>query len=215
MTKYHKIQSVFKRDPETKYKTFLAEYSMPAFEYLADSMWIWTEKIEGMNMRAIWNEQNVSEFGLEPSFRFAGRTDRAQVPGDLLDTMMGLFSAEMVDAGVVDDEVIFYGEGFGGSIQRGKHEYGTEKRFVLFDISVNGRFLPFYDVINIGEACGLDVVDSKSGSLQDAIEFVRAGFPSKYGGQAEGLVLRPLVELYDQYGNRVIAKVKTRDFPNG
>jgi hypothetical protein len=30
--------------------------------------------------------------------------------------------------------------------------------------------------------------------------------------EAEGVVIRPLVDLYDSKGNRIIAKLKTRDF---
>ena len=35
MKEYHKIQTVFKRDPDTKFKTLLhGEYSLPEFEFL-------------------------------------------------------------------------------------------------------------------------------------------------------------------------------------
>ncbi len=38
MKKYHKIQSVFKRDAKNNHKTFLlGEYSRPEFEYLKDN----------------------------------------------------------------------------------------------------------------------------------------------------------------------------------
>ena len=48
MTQYHKIQSVFKRDPNTKFKTLLeGEYSIPEFEYLKDNEWVFTEKVDG------------------------------------------------------------------------------------------------------------------------------------------------------------------------
>ena len=48
MIQYHKIQTVFKRDPETKFKTLLmGEYSLPEFEYLKNNEWVFTEKIDG------------------------------------------------------------------------------------------------------------------------------------------------------------------------
>lgn len=37
---YHKIQTVFKRNPATNYKTLLMyEWSKPEFEYLAKNQW--------------------------------------------------------------------------------------------------------------------------------------------------------------------------------
>jgi hypothetical protein len=51
------------------------------------------------------------------------------------------------------------------------------------------------------------------GTLLEAIERVKEGFPSMIGqAQAEGMVLRPVVELTDRLGHRVITKVKHRDF---
>ena len=50
MKEYHKIQTVFKRDPETNHRTLLeGQYSMPEFEYLANNQWVFTEKIDGTN----------------------------------------------------------------------------------------------------------------------------------------------------------------------
>lgn len=37
MIEYPKIQSIFKRDPATKHKTFLPEYSLPELEFLKDN----------------------------------------------------------------------------------------------------------------------------------------------------------------------------------
>ncbi len=44
MVEYHKIQTVFKRDMNTKYKTLLeGEYSLPEFKYLKNNIWEYTE----------------------------------------------------------------------------------------------------------------------------------------------------------------------------
>ena len=75
--KYHKIQTVYKRDPVTKYKTLLeGEYSLPEFEYLADNEWVWTEKVDGTNIRVMWDGWKKLSFG--------GRTDNAQIPTPLV-----------------------------------------------------------------------------------------------------------------------------------
>ena len=52
MREYHKIQSLFLRDPATQHRTFLhGQWSMPEFEYLADLEWTFTEKVDGTNIR--------------------------------------------------------------------------------------------------------------------------------------------------------------------
>jgi hypothetical protein len=76
MTEYHKIQSVFKRDPETKNKRFLlGEYSLPEFEYLATLPWIGTEKVNGTNVR------------LFSDGRIAGKTDNASLHPSLISVL--------------------------------------------------------------------------------------------------------------------------------
>ena len=68
-TEYHKIQTIFKRDPKTNYKTLLmGEYSLPEFNYLANNIWQFTEKVDGTNIRIILNDEGLS---------FGGRTEKA------------------------------------------------------------------------------------------------------------------------------------------
>ena len=70
MKEYHKIQTVFKRDPDNNFKTLLmGEYSLPEFEYLKDNKWVFTEKVDGTNIRVIWDGKDIF---------FKGKTDKAQ-----------------------------------------------------------------------------------------------------------------------------------------
>ena len=51
------------------------------------------------------------------------------------------------------------------------------------------------------------------GKLQDGIEYVKTKPKSKIGtADSEGLVARPLHELKDRVGNRIIVKIKVKDF---
>ena len=67
MKEYHKIQTVYLRDPETKYKTLLVgQYAKPEFAYLANNEWVFTEKVDGTNIR----------IGLvDGEYRVGGKTD--------------------------------------------------------------------------------------------------------------------------------------------
>lgn len=45
MKEYHKIQTVFLRDPNTKFKTLLeGEFALPEFKYLANNEWVFTNQ---------------------------------------------------------------------------------------------------------------------------------------------------------------------------
>ena len=88
MTKYHKIQSVFKRDPENNHKTFLmTEWSTKEFESLQGNMWEFTEKVDGTNIRVIWDGLSLS---------FEGRNDNSQIPTPLIDTLYDLIMISTV-----------------------------------------------------------------------------------------------------------------------
>ena len=100
MHQYPKIQSVYKRDPETNFSTFLeGEYSLPEFEVLKDCEWIWTEKVDGTNIRVIYGYEPGSivlaelyQNGKGRNIYFKGRTERAVIPSFLLEALQDIFN---------------------------------------------------------------------------------------------------------------------------
>lgn len=210
MIEYHKIQSVYLRDPANRHKTFLeGQWSMPEFGYLANNEWHWTEKVDGTNVRVHWNGEKVT---------FGGRTEDAQMPLFLVRRLEELFPMikfhEHFPASEYQD-VMLYGEGYGAKIQKGGGNYKPDGvDFVLFDVQIGGTYLERHNVEDIGAQLGLRVVPVLGkGSLLDAIAMTRAGFDSTWGSfKAEGLVMRPAVELVTRRGHRIITKVKHKDF---
>ena len=94
MSEYHKIQTVYLRDPATKYKTLLlGQYAKPEFKYLESCEWRFTEKIDGMNMRVFLCADDSCGNGKSDFIRINGKTDRAQIPGDLLGNMYRTFGS--------------------------------------------------------------------------------------------------------------------------
>ena len=208
MKEYHKIQTVFKRDPDNKFKTLLfGQYAVPEFEYLEANQWRWTEKIDGTNIRV----QLTKEDGLY----FKGKTDRAQIPPFLLDKLNSIFlpKKEILD-NTFDDDVCLYGEGYGAKIQKGGGNYRQDQGFVLFDVKIGDWWLQRKDVMDIAEKLDIDIVPIIGfGTLQEMIEDAREGFKSQWGDFiAEGIVATPLVELKARNGQRVITKIKYKDF---
>lgn len=214
MTEYHKIDNVFRRDR----RGALVEdsYARPEFAYLADREWVWTEKVDGTNVRLSYDGSPTFR-GNEHTF-VAGRTDAAQLPPRLLQRLVEVMKTAPLEEvfGPRPDPVVLYGEGYGAGIQPGGDNYlrdGVD--VVLFDVKIGDWWLRRGDVEDVAAKLGVEVVPVLGrGTLTDAVELTRTGFPSpRWTGvtHAEGLVLRPAIELFDRGGRRVIAKIKHRD----
>lgn len=210
MKQYQKIQTVFKRDAQTK-KIVEGDYSLPEFEFLKDNPWVFTEKVDGTNIRVMWNGSAVV---------FGGKSDNAQIPVPLLYALQALFEGSakkqlfVEQFGSEPTEVCLYGEGYGPKIQKGGGNYGTEVSFVLFDVKVGDWWLQREDVEEIAAKFHIQIVPIiGEGTLTEAIERTRAGIQSMWGDfLAEGIVARPKTELRTRQGERIITKIKHRDF---
>lgn len=207
MEEYYKIQTVFKRDPENRYKTLLhGDYSIPEFEFLKDNEWVFTEKVDGTNIRVIYATDGIE---------FRGKTDRAQLPSELIKRLNERFLPQLktFESGFSDGGVCLYGEGYGLKIQAGG-KYRQDQDFVLFDVKIGGWWLQRKDVEDIAVQFGLDVVPIiGSGTLLDMVKKTQVGFNSIWGEfKAEGIVARPATELRTRSGSRLITKIKHKDF---
>jgi hypothetical protein len=198
--KYPKMLNLYKFDEKTKGRK--GEMSCPEFEYLKDCTWQFTEKLDGMNMRVIFDEDN--------KISIRGRTDKAQLKEDLVDTIKEMFKD------VVSPGTTFFGEGIGPKIQ--KNIYKKEKRtFVLFDIhdDTNDYWLDTKSVKEVAQVFGIPRVPVLfAGTLRQGYLAVKHGLfsvlnPGKF---AEGLVGKPLVSVRNRSGGRIIVKIKGRDY---
>lgn len=208
MTEYHKIQSIFKRDMTSPRKTLVeGDWTQPEFEYLANNVWTFTEKVDGTNIRVIFSNGAIA---------FGGRTDDAQIPAQLVGRLNERFLplAAKLSAVFPDGSAVLYGEGYGAKIQKGGGNYRADQDFVLFDVRVGAWWLQRPDVEDVAQKLGLDVVPIiGEGTLHDAVAAAKAGIKSTWGDfQAEGIVARPKTELNARSGHRLIAKIKCRDF---
>lgn len=207
MKEYPKIQSVFKRDRKT-HKFIEGKFTCSEFEYLKDNQWEFTEKVDGTNCRVDWNHETQE-------IRFAGRTANAQMPVFLMERLLKLFPVEKFISLYSDIPMTLYGEGYGAKIQKGGGNYKADGvDFVLFDVLIDGWWLERKNIKDIAEKLEIEVVPLvDEGPLCDAIGMVTSMIGSRWGDfPAEGLVLKPLVGLKNRKGNRIITKIKTRDF---
>lgn len=208
MTEYHKIQSVFKRDMESKHKKLIeGQWTLPEFEYLANNQWTFTEKVDGINISVMFAYGAVS---------LGGRTEAAQIPAKLVARLSERFFpfATAITDVFPEGQAVLYGEGYGDQIQKGGGNYRADQDFVLFDVRVGNWWLQRADVEDVANKMGLDVVAViGKGTLHEAVRAVRKGFFSSWGAfMAEGIVARPNTELITRSGKRIITKIKHVDF---
>ena len=212
MKEYHKIQTVFKRDPQNKHKTLLmGDYSLAEFEYLKDNLWVFTEKVDGTNIRVMFDGENVT---------FGGKTDNAQTPTTLLQRLQERFLT--IDKkqlfkdkfGSEPINVCLYGEGYGAKIQGCGGNYRKDQDFVLFDVKVGEWWLQREDVEDVAKFFGIDIVPIiGEGTLVEMVNMAMDGFNSKWGEfKSEGIVARPKTELKTRNSERIITKIKHKDF---
>lgn len=202
---YHKIQSLYLRDPANKHRTFLeGQWSMPELGYLQDAQWSWTEKVDGTNVRVIWDGEKVV---------FGGRTANAQLHNGLVAALIEQFPAALMVA-VFGGPAMLCGEGFGEKIQKGGGNYREGQGFVLFDVWCGGMWLTRDSVHGIADKLSCHAVPGVGvGTLHEAVEYVKCRPDSMWGPfTSEGIVMRPTTELQTRNGHRIITKLKCKDF---
>ena len=86
--------------------------------------------------------------------------------------------------------------------------------FVLFDVKVGPWWLSRESVEDVATKLAIPTAPViGEGDIAQLVETVRAGITSQWGDfEAEGIVARPKVELFNRAGHRIITKLKTRDF---
>ena len=208
MREYPKIETIFNRDTEGTKKLIFGTYRDETVKYLRFNDWQFTEKIDGTNISVEWDGHAVS---------FHGRTERAQIPTHLLEYLEKTFltteAEELFEQTYGDKNVILYGEGYGAKIQNGGN-YRSDVSFILFDVLIGDNWQEREWVEKTAKMFGIDVVPVVFvGSLEEGIDYVMEHHPSTIGtAMMEGIVGRPMVEMRNRLGKRIIVKIKREDF---
>lgn len=123
------------------------------------------------------------------------------------------------EAGLKYDVTVF-GEAYGGKCQGMSHTYGKELKFIAFDVKMGENFLPVpqaeafvksleLEFVHYDEVeTDIDLLDKLCGA--DSVQAVRNGIDE--GKLREGIVLRPLIEAKNTYGERIMSKHKNDTF---
>ena len=115
--------------------------------------------------------------------------------------------------------VYIYGEFFGKKIQAGGNYDKDKNRFSIFDICMQGWWVPIDMLNEYATKLGLDVAPYLGQmTIDEAEEMVAEGFKTHVPDVAnpdyleEGIVARPIVPIKDPRGKRIIVKIKTCDY---
>lgn len=206
-TEYHKIQTIYKRDFKSNYKTMLeGQWTLSELEYLANNVWEFSEKVDGTNVRITYYSENEQ-------LTIDGKTDNADMPKELTFSLTEMLNKRLSKFKSIFSKpakIVLYGEGYN---KEGKG-YEHFNDFILFDVRIDTWWLSSNNVTDIANNLEIDRVPIIGhGTLFDAIELTRKGINSRVvPGLAEGIVARPLVELSTRSNHRIITKIKTIDF---
>lgn len=178
---------------------------------LANTIWQYKRKLDGANLRVRWDGEQAL---------WNGKSNNFQCSSDLADYMNNTFIEEIFEEKFGrDKKVVLFGEHMGKKVQG--NELGLDDdEFILYDVNIDGYWLDgaaikeiatyfgihtCYDFMGEGELCEF------TGSLVNLIERVSKGEFKDW----EGIVATPLVECRTQKGDRVIVKIKNRDYLRG
>ena len=144
--------------------------------------------------------------------------------GEQYATFVTLFNVEELKQkfqALAIESMIVFGETYGGKVQGMSKTYGKDLKFVAFDVKMGEYcWLNTPDAESIVKSLGLEFVDYvripttiealDAEKNRDSVQAVRNGLGE--GHMREGIVLRPIIELKKNNGERIIAKYKRDEF---
>lgn len=165
------------------------------------------EKVHGTSAHIRWTKGVISFY--------AG--------GEKHDNFVALFNKERLAdsfAALGHDEVIVYGEAYGGKQQGMRNTYGDKLCFITFDVKIGDTWLNVPNMADVATKLGLEVVPWRLVSTALDVLDAERDKPSEVAvrrgisepREREGVVLRPPIEVTDNRGMRIIAKHKGESF---
>jgi hypothetical protein len=211
MKTYPKMQTLFKRDMKT-HKIHPGVFSKPEFENICE--WQFTEKIDGMNIRVEYDNSDLCYGSL---LAFTGRTGKS-----ILSEKMGLYLEEKFKRSHLEEvlgeakDVVLFGEGYGGGIQKGGGKYREDNGFILFDVWTDGWWLTRESVEQIAHDIGCKCVPIVPGTtFEDAIAYVLSkpqSLITENKKMAEGIVATTNPPMLFRNGHPIKWKLKVQDY---
>lgn len=211
--KYPKIETLWNRDKKT-FKVIPDDYRKEEFALV--NKWLITEKVDGTNIRIIYDPDTGVTFG--------GRTDNAQMPIFLLNYLTETFTDAILKYAFPEatTKITLFGEGYGVKIQKGGNYRPEGVSFRLFDVAVEGTskiwWLKWEAVEDIATSLGVFTVPwvgvhttAEAVELVERISVTALQDGGNMGYLQEGIVARTDPYLHTRSGGRLVWKLKRKD----
>jgi len=213
-TKYGKFSSPFVKDEKFMNTEELSQK-------LPIGNWIKTEKIDGTNIRIILtkpdeNGERLTHIGSRKLILNPTDKNSKQFMDCLEEVNLHKINEYFKD---VNSTIIIYGEGYGAGVQTGGI-YSSKKNFRVFDIRIGEAYQDFDYVQKVCIDNQLNIVPVLSNvdeiTYDECIKtlelFKETLIKEGNGGKPEGLVYKFEPVLLNKYKERLIFKVKFKDF---
>ncbi len=219
-TEYPKIDTLYDRD--NNHFVIVGKLRRPEFGNI--KRWSLTEKINGRNTKVSLFNNGEVEYG--------GKTDDAEIPPSLMEFLRSTFtpdkmqSAFWLDPAKIPEKVTVYGEGYGANTNAGSGIYckNRDVSFRLFDCLIDTWWLERKNLEDIAHKLGIRCVP-----LLNVIDYLPTSpaqitslFPNNSSVVAqedafnkaipEGIIARTEPLLFNRKGERVMWKLKFKDF---
>jgi hypothetical protein len=212
---YPKINNLYKRehDGPEKGRIIYGEYTEPEFESI--DRYLYTEKIDGTNVRIIMNYNCL----FETEITILGKTERSVFTPESLEYLKSMFSVEKL-LEIFDAKTTIFGELFGKGIQepQGSKYNPDGYSFMIFDILMedneNVWWLEFNNVQDIAKKIGVETVPLIGiGNKEEIFDFVKNEYKSRISEQSiEGIVATSFPMMYYRKERKPIRfKLKVKD----
>ncbi len=213
-TKFSKFSSPFKKDEKFLNTKELAQQ-------LPEGYWIKTEKIDGTNIRIIFtkpDEEGKREVLIGSRKLILNKDDKGSK--QYLDCIKEINLNKLEEYfSDINSTIVIYGEGYGAGVQKGGI-YSKEKNYMVFDIKIGNAYQDFEYVHKVCMDNQLNTVPVHSdvekityaGCLKALKNFNNTLINEGDGGIPEGLVYKYEPVLLNKYGERLIFKIKRKDF---
>lgn len=166
------------------------------------------EKIHGSSSHVSFKENQLHFFaGGTPHDNFVKLFDSA------------FLQTKFQELGIPADDIVIFGEVYGGKVQGQSHKFGPTTKFVAFDVKIGENWLSVPQAESFCKNLNIEFVDyAKIPTTLEAIDkerdkvstqAIRNGMGDTH--KREGVVLRPLIEVKKNNGERVIVKHKIEE----
>lgn len=187
----------------------------PELEYLSRNKWSYKRKLDGENMRVMWDGEKAV---------WNGKSDDFVCSEETIEMMNRTFQEEIFEEKFGREKIVLlFGERMGPKCQGNELEL-SESTFVLFDAKVGDTWLEPKNIVSIAKYFEVpSCYDFMPGGAQKVLD--GDGYAETLNGLIkktsegkfcdwEGVVAIPEAGLFSRKGERLIVKIKNKDYFN-